>query len=260
MKILILSFLFILLITAFLGPLLIGSEGLGINLSRDLKGIEYGRLGFGENGFDVFTWLIYGARVSLFVALTCTVISLIFGVFYGCVSGYSGGLLDKIMMRILDILMAFPGLLLALYIAAVLRPGVMNLIIALCATGWVGYARVARAQVLAAREQDYVLAARALGASPARVLFGHILKNIWGPLWVQASFGLASLVLAEASLSFLGLGVPPGTPSWGALLEQGVAYMFTAPHLVVFPGLCIAFTVLVFNFLGDWLRDSRDPV
>ncbi|MBL4817878.1 MAG: ABC transporter permease [Deltaproteobacteria bacterium] len=248
-----------LVVMALVGPWLIGPEGLEINLKLDLKGLEAGRLGYGENGFDVLTWLIYGARVSLFIALTCTVISLVIGIAYGSISAYVGGIFDAFLMRCVDVLMAFPGILLALYIAAVLKPGVGNLIIALCSTGWVGYARVARSQVLAVKEQDFVMAAIALGASPFRVLFRHIVPNILGPLWVQASFGISALILAEASLSFLGLGVPIGTPSWGSLLEQGVNYLFVAPHLVILPGICIAVSVLLFNFLGDWLRDARDP-
>ncbi len=249
-----------LLLLVLVGPWFIGPAGLEINLALDLKGLEAGRLGYGENGVDVLTWLVYGARVSLFVALICTLISLVIGVLFGATSAYLGGWLDDALMRFVDILMAFPGLLLALYIAAVLKPGIGNLVIALCATGWVGYARVARSQVLVVKSQDYVTAALALGASHTRILLRHIIPNILGPLWVQASFGISSLILAEASLSFLGLGVPPGTPSWGSLLEQGVNYLFVAPHLVILPGICIASSVLLFNFLGDWLRDARDPV
>ncbi len=254
MKALVLTLVSILIAVAVLGPLAIGPAGLELNLAHDLQS------GYGENGFDVFTWLVYGARVSLMIACICTVISLSVGVIYGAISGYVGGLVDIILMRFVDILLAFPGILLALYIAAILKPGILNLVVALCATGWVGYARVARSQVLAVKNQDYVTAALALGASHARILGRHILPNIWGPLFVQASFGVSSLILAEASLSFLGLGVPPGTPSWGALLDQGVTYLFVAPHLVIWPGVCIAVAVLSFNFLGDWLRDVRDPV
>lgn len=254
MKGILLSLIIFLWAVAILGPVVIGPAGLEFNLARDLQP------GYGENGFSVLTWLIYGTRISLMIAGICTVISLSFGVIYGAVSGYVGGFLDILLMRFVDILLAFPGILLALYIAAVLKPGIINLIIALCATGWVGYARVARSQVLAAKNQDYVTAAWMLGASHTRILLKHILPNIWGPLFVQASFGISSLILAEASLSFLGLGVLPGTPSWGALLEQGVTYLFVAPHLVIWPGFCIAVSVLLFNFLGDWLRDVRDTV
>lgn len=253
MKWLVLTLMAILIFVAVFGPILVGPEGLELNLAHDLEP------GYGENGFSVLTWLVYGARISLMIASICTVVSLGIGVIYGAVSGYIGGLVDVIFMRFVDILLAFPGILLALYIAAVLKPGISNLVFALCATGWVGYARIARSQVLAIKNQDYVIAALALGASHMRILFKHILPNIWGPLFVQASFGVSSLILAEASLSFLGLGVPPGTPSWGALLDQGVTYLFVAPHLVIWPGLCIAVAVLVFNFLGDWLRDVRDP-
>lgn len=254
MKAVVLTLVGVLLFVAIFGPLIIGPEGLELNLAHDLQP------GYGENGFKVLTWLVYGTRISLMIACICTVISLGIGVSYGAISGYMGGFADICLMRFVDILLAFPGILLALYIAAILKPGISNLVVALCATGWVGYARVARSQVLAAKNQDYVTAALALGASHTRILFRHILPNIWGPLWVQASFGVSSLILAEASLSFLGLGVPPGTPSWGALLDQGVTYLFVAPHLVIWPGICIAVAVLVFNFLGDWLRDVRDPV
>ncbi|MBH1989177.1 MAG: ABC transporter permease [Myxococcaceae bacterium] len=244
---------FTLLLLAVLGmPELIGDSGLTLDLDLDLAP------GYGENGFSVFTWLIFGARLSLFVALTGTMLSLSLGVFYGLMAGYWGGKVDAVMMRLIDVLQAFPGILLALYIAALLKPGIANLIFALCATGWVGYARVARAQVLTIKNREFILAASALGATHKRILFGHILPNIWGPLWVQASFGISSLILAEASLSFLGLGVPPGTPSWGALLEQGVTYLLVAPHLVIAPGICIASAVLLFNFLGDWLRDRYE--
>ncbi|MEI6806901.1 MAG: ABC transporter permease [Myxococcaceae bacterium] len=252
MKAVVLTLVSCLIAVAVFGPWLVGTQGLELNLAHDLQP------GYGENGFEVFTWLVYGTRISLMIACICTVISLCIGVLYGAISGYMGGFMDTILMRFVDILLAFPGILLALYIAAVLKPGISNLVMALCATGWVGYARVARSQVLAAKNQDYVTAALALGASHPRILLKHILPNIWGPLWVQASFGVSSLILAEASLSFLGLGVPPGTPSWGALLDQGVTYLFVAPHLVIWPGICIAVAVLSFNFLGDWLRDVRD--
>ena len=247
-----------LFLISILGPLLIGPAGLDINLDYDLKGPSSGRLGFGENGIDVLTWLVYGARISLWVALVTTVLSLLIGLLYGVCAGLTGGRIDNLMMRIIDVLLAFPGTLLAIYIAAVLRPSLTNVIFALCATGWVGYARLARAQVLALKNRDYVTAAQSLGAGPIRVAFFHILPNLMGPIVVQATFGISSIILAEATLSFLGLGVPPGTPSWGALLDQGVANLFIAPHLIVFPGICIALSVLGFNFLGDGLRDVLD--
>lgn len=196
MKWLVFTLIGALLLVAIFGPFLIGPEGLELNLARDLQP------GYGENGFDALTWLIYGTRISLMIAGICTVVSLCIGVLYGAVSGYVGGFIDMVMMRFVDILLAFPGILLALYIAAVLKPGIGNIVVALCATGWVGYARIARSQVLSVKNQDYVTAALALGASHVRILLRHILPNIWGPLFVQASFGVSSLILAEASLSF----------------------------------------------------------
>ncbi len=240
------------------GPWLIGDQGLLIHLDMELKGPSAGRLGFAENGVDVLTSLIYGARISLLIAMTSTVISLSIGIVYGAISGFFGNRIDAIMMRIIDMLLAFPGLLLAIYIAAILSPKTINVVFALCATGWVGYARVVRAQVLSIKNYDYVIAATSLGAKTHRIILIHIIPNILGPIIIQASFGLASLILAEAALNFLGLGVPPGTPSWGALLDQGVSYLFIAPHLAIFPGICIGITVLGFNFLGDGLRDVFD--
>jgi peptide/nickel transport system permease protein len=246
------------ILVGIFGPWFIGDEGLMIRLDMELKGPGAGRLGFAENGIDVLTSLIHGARISLLIALTSTLISLSIGIIYGAVSGFFGNRIDAMLMRIIDILLAFPGLLLAIYIAAILSPKAINVVFALCITGWVGYARVVRAQVLSIKNYDYVTAAKSLGAKTHRTIFVHIIPNILGPIIVQASFGLASLILAEAALSFLGLGVPPGTPSWGALLDQGVSYLFIAPHLAIFPGICIAITVLGFNFFGDGLRDVFD--
>jgi len=158
-----------------------------------------------------------------------------------------------------DVLLAFPGILLAIFITAVLGPSLRNVVFALALTGWTGYARLVRSQVLTLRERDYVRAAQALGAGHWRILARHLLPNAAGPLIVQATFGIPAAMLAEASLSFLGLGVPPGTPSWGALVDQGTQYLLLAPHVALFPGLAIALAVLGFNFLGDAVRDAMDP-
>lgn len=246
------------ILVAIFGPELIDHKSLNINLDFELKGPTYGRLGFAENGVDVLASLVFGTRISLLVALITTFVSLIIGVTYGAISGFFGQRIDSVMMRIIDILLAFPGILLAIYIAAILKPGFSNIIIALSATGWVSYARITRAQVLAIKERDFITAAQSLGATRIRIIYQHIIPNIIGPIIVQTSFGLASLILAEAALSFLGLGVAPGTPSWGALLEQGVAYLLIAPHIAIFPGICIALAVLGFNFAGDGLRDALD--
>ena len=244
---------------AALGPPLVGTEGLLPALELDLASPQRaGGLGRGENGVDVLTWLVYGARVSLLVAFASTFLSTTVGLLVGAGASFIGGKVDAVAMRVVDVLLAFPGILLAIYIASVLPPSLFNVALALSATGWVGYARLARAQVLEVRSREFVTAARALGASPARVLLLHVVPNILGPVVVQASFGLSTAILAEATLSFLGLGVPPGTPSWGALLDQGVGNLFVAPHLTIFPGLCIAVAVLAFNLLGDGLRDVLD--
>jgi peptide/nickel transport system permease protein len=245
---------------ALLAPLLAPHDPRAVDLARELLPPGPGAwLGTGENGIDVLSAILYGARVSLYVGIGSVALSLAIGAPLGAVAGYAGGLLDDLLMRATDVLLAFPGILLAIFITAVLGPSLDNVILALCATGWTGYARLARAQVRALRERDFVQAARALGASPARIVFRHLLPNAAGPLIVQATFGLPAAILAEASLSYLGLGAPPGTPSWGALVDQGTQYLLVAPHLALFPGLAIALCVLSFNGLGDALRDRLDP-
>jgi peptide/nickel transport system permease protein len=216
-------------------------------------------LGTGDNGIDVLSQVLYGARVSLGVALTAVLLSGLLGTLLGTFVGYLGGFWDELAMRLVDVLLAFPGLLLAIFITAVLGPSVRGLILALCATAWVSYTRLARAQVLALREREFILAARALGASRLRIIVRHLLPNLLGPIIVQATLGLAGTILAEASLSFLGLGVPPGSPSWGALVDQGMSHLIDAPHVALVPGAAIAITVLGFNFLGDALQELLDP-
>jgi peptide/nickel transport system permease protein len=175
------------------------------------------------------------------------------------VAGYVGGLTDEVISRVIDILLAFPGILLAIALVAVLGPSLTNVVLALTAIGWVGYARLVRGQVLKARELEFVQAARALGARPARLLARHIIPTAIPALVVQATLGMAGAILAEAALSFLGLGVQPPTPSWGTMINGGRVHLIDAPHLTVFPGLAIALLVLGFNFLGDGLRDRLDP-
>jgi peptide/nickel transport system permease protein len=241
------------------GPMIVASDGIRPDLAKHLLPPDQGRLGHGVNGIDVLTWLVYGARLSLIVSLIVTALSIVIGTCMGAIAGYCGGRIDSVMMRFVDIILAFPGFLLALYLAAVMPPSIFTMIFALSATGWVAYARLVRARVLEIKHRDFVIAARAMGASPVRIVFLHILPNVLGPIIVQASYGLSIIILAEAGLTFLGLGLPIGTPSWGALLDQGVANLFTAPYLAIFPGICIAITVLGFNFLGDGLRDILDP-
>jgi peptide/nickel transport system permease protein len=216
-------------------------------------------LGRDEQGADILSRLLFGARISLAVGLSAVAASALIGIVMGLLAGYSGGWVDLLLMRIVDVFLAFPGLLLAIALAAMLGPGLSNVVIALAALGWTGFARLARGQVLSVRGQEHVLAAEALGAGAWRVMSRHILPNILGPVLVQASFAVAAAILAEASLSFLGLGAPPGTPSWGAMLAEGKHVLTEAPHVSIPPGLAIAAVVLGFNLLGDALGDWLDP-
>jgi peptide/nickel transport system permease protein len=216
-------------------------------------------MGLDELGRDVWARLLAGARVSLLVGLVVVGVSATVGLMAGAVAGYAGGVVDEVFSRVIDILLAFPGILLAIALVAVLGPSLTNVVIALASIGWVGYARLVRGQVLKAREFEFVQAARALGAGPVRILARHILPTAIPALVVQATLGMAGAILAEAALSFLGLGVQPPTPSWGTMINGGRAHLIDAPHLTVFPGLAIALVVLGFNFLGDGLRDRLDP-
>lgn len=216
-------------------------------------------LGLDELGRDVLARLLTGGRISLLVGVTVVSISAVVGTAIGAVSGYLGGWVDEVTGRVMDVLLAFPGILLAIAMVAVLGPNLVNVVLALSSIGWVGYARLVRGQVMKVREFEYVQAARALGATTPRILVRHVVPATLSPVTVQATLGMAGAIVAEASLSFLGLGAQPPTPSWGTMLDAGRSHLFDAPHLTVFPGVAIALLVVGFNLAGDALRDYLDP-
>jgi peptide/nickel transport system permease protein len=216
--------------------------------------------GTDELGRDILSRLIYGSRISMLVGSCVVAASLTLGLIVGSIAGYYGGRIDRFVnVVVMNAFLSFPGILLAIAFVAFRGPGIFNLVLALSLGGWVGYARLVRAQVLAAREREFVEAARSLGASDLRVIVRHILPNIIQPIIVQAAIGMAGAILAEATMSFLGLGVPPPTASWGTMLNDGRAHLFDAPHLVIFPAMAVMLAVLSFNFIGDALRDFLDP-
>jgi len=216
-------------------------------------------LGTDELGRDILSRLLSGGRVSLLISLIVVSISLFTGTVIGSICGYTGGWIDEVVMRVADVLLAFPGILLAIGLIAVLGPSTGSVVTALIILGWVAYARLARSLTLKLRKLDFVNSSLSIGASPARILIRHVLPNLLPTLIVQASFGFAGIILAESSLSFLGLGVQPPQPSWGSMLSDGKNHLLDAPHLTVFPGLAIFLSVLCLNLLGDALRDRLDP-
>ena len=216
-------------------------------------------LGLDQNGVDVLAQILFGARVSLLVSLSVVLFSSSFGLLLGSLAGYFGAWIDHLVMRTLDMLHAFPGFLLALALIAVIGPSVPHLIFALCLTGWTGYARLVRGEVLHLKTREYVTAALAVGAPAWRVLLFHVWPNLLGLLVVQMTFGMAGTIVTESGLSFLGLGAPPDVPTWGALLNSGRRYLVEAPHLSIFAGLAIVTLVLGFNLLGDGLRAQINP-
>lgn len=210
-------------------------------------------------GRCILSRIIFGARVSLLVGLLVVSSSFVLGLAIGTLSGYYGGWLDEMVMRIVDAFLAFPSLLLALGIAGLFGAGFMNLVIALITVDWAGYARLARGSVLTVKEQDYIKAAKGLGAGDMHVILRHVIPNIISPLIVMATIGMGYVILSAAGLSFLGFGVQPPTPEWGSMLSEGKTYIRSVPYIMIFPGIAIMLTVMAFNYLGDELRDLLDP-
>ena len=246
---------------AIFGPWIAPQDPAHIDLAARLMGPSPAHwCGTDELGRDIFSRLIFGARISMLVGSSVVAGALLLGLIVGSIAGYYGGRIDRLVnVVVMNAFLSFPGILIAIAFVAFRGPGVFNLILALSLGGWVGYARLVRAQVLAVREREFVEATRALGASDWRIITRHIWPNIIQPIIVQAAVGMAGAVLAEATMSFLGLGVPPPTASWGSMLTDGRAHLFDAPHLVLFPAAAVMLAVLSFNFIGDALRDFLDP-
>jgi peptide/nickel transport system permease protein len=242
-------------------PWLAHYDPASIDLMHRLEGPSAAHwAGTDELGRDTLARLLWGARLSLAVSVTVVGISLALGLAIGGLAGYRGGWIDTTLTTFgMNTFQALPGILLAIALAAFLGPGFTNLVLALAIGGWAGYARLVRAQVMVVRDREYVDAARALGANGMRIFFRHILPNIVQPVMVQAAIGMAGVILAEATLSFLGLGIPAPAPSWGSMINDARLHLFDSPHLVLFPSIAVAGAVLGFNFLGDALRDQLDP-
>jgi peptide/nickel transport system permease protein len=251
----------IFVVCALFAPWLAPQDPSHIDLPQRLMGPSASHwFGTDELGRDILSRIIYGARISMLVGSCVVATSLTLGLIFGSIAGYYGGITDRLLnVVVMNAFMSFPGILLAIAFVAFLGPGIFNLIFALSLGGWVGYARLVRGQVLVVREREFVEAARALGASDARIIVRHILPNIIQPVIVQAAIGMAGAILAEATMSFLGLGVPPPTASWGSMLNDARSHLFDSPHLVLFPAAAVMLAVLSFNFIGDGLRDYLDP-
>jgi peptide/nickel transport system permease protein len=251
----------VLIIAALFAPLISPANPAAQNLAARLQAPSRAHwMGTDELGRDILSRVIYGARISLFVSI-CVVLGCgLTGLALGMLAGYRGGIFDRIVnLFFINAFLSFPGVLLAIAFAAFFGPGIGKVILALIITGWAGYARLARAQVLKVKELEFVLAAKSLGASHLRVLLQHLLPNILQPVLIQATIGMAGAILAEATLSFLGLGVLAPLPSWGSMLNDARSHLFDAPHMVVFPALAVMLAVLAFNLLGDAWRDWLDP-
>jgi peptide/nickel transport system permease protein len=252
--------LVLLVLTAVVGPFLVSYDPLAMDLDslRQPPGKAH-LFGTDSKGRDILSRVVCGSRISLSVGIVAAALSLCIGIFFGLVAGYFGRTVDALFSQVFDIFLAFPSLLLAIGISAVMPPGLISVMLAITLVGWAGFARLVRGITLSLKEQTYVEASRALGASPARILYRHILPNALPLILVAGSLRVGGFILLEAALSFLGLGVQPPTPTWGSMISLNRAYINSAPWMVIFPGLAISITVISFNILGDFLRDKLDP-
>ena len=250
----------VLVLTALIGPLLVRYDPLAVDLdnSRQPPGMTH-LLGTDNIGRDILSRMVHGARISLGVGIAASLFSLCIGTVFGLVAGYFGGRTDLVLSQVFDIFLAFPSLILAIGISAIMPPGLFSAMLAITLVSWAGFARLVRGMTLSLKEQTYVEASRAIGATTGRVLFRHILPNALPLLLVAGSLRVGGFILLEAALSFLGLGVQPPTPTWGSMISLNRMYINSAPWMVIFPGLAISITVVSFNILGDFLRDKLDP-
>lgn len=250
----------IMVLTALFGPLVIGYDPLAVDLdsSRQPPGRAH-LLGTDNIGRDILSRMVHGARISLGVGIAASLFSLCIGTVFGLVAGYLGGRTDLVLSQVFDIFLAFPSLILAIGISAIMPPGLFSAMLAITLVSWAGFARLVRSMTLSLKEQTYVEASRAIGATTGRVLFRHILPNALPLLLVAGSLRVGGFILLEAALSFLGLGVQPPTPTWGSMISLNRSFINSAPWMVIFPGLAISITVVSFNILGDFLRDKLDP-
>jgi peptide/nickel transport system permease protein len=256
-----LALLVVFVVCAVFAPWLAPYDPAQLNLTERLMSPSFAHwFGTDSLGRDILSRTLYGARISLIVSVGVVGLSVAVGLAAGAIAGFYGGWIDTVMnIYVTNAFMSLPGILLAIAFVAFIGPGLFNVILALAISGWVGYARLVRAQVMAVKEREFVEAARALGATDWRILRRHVLPNILQPLIVQGAVGMAGAVLAEATLSFLGLGVPAPAASWGAMLNDARSHLFDSPHMVFFPAMAVMLTVLSFNFIGDALRDYMDP-
>lgn len=255
-----LSIIIIVFLLAIFAPLISPYRPSKMNLRNKLEAPSAEHwLGTDKLGRDVLSRIIYGSRISILVGLVAVGISGTIGIILGAIAGYFGGWVDAIIMRIVDILLAFPSILLAISLVAVLGASLFNVILAIALVSWVSYARIVRGEFLRLKEQEFVEGARAIGASDLKIIFRHVLPNSMAPVIVMATLGLAGAIISESSLSFLGLGVQPPTPSWGGMLSEGRSVIRQAWWVPTFPGIAILLTVLAFNLFGDGLRDALDP-